>query len=370
MQRTIILIIGGIIITVGVVAGGIVLWKSITKPGGILKPTLTPSPTTQQSLITTISEGNVRSPTIDLSGTRILFYDAKEKRLKETDFSRAISRIISNQEFRNIIRVIWAPTSTLAILEYKDEFSTRKLALLDITSGSTTPLSENIKAVAWSKDATQIAYHWNDGVENAIFISSPDSKDRRKILPIQLLSVNLFWISPDTILVAEKPTPEIPSLIFTINIKTNETKMIFGNDRFGASVLPSPDGKKLLISSIQIPESGKTFYTEIYDLTNDALYILPFSTLAEKCTWSSDSETVFCAIPTNLDNFEKLPFSYWTGEISSNDYFATYRFTTGEFKQLSDTLNVDAIDLVIPRSEDAISFINKIDGLLTIFKPY
>jgi hypothetical protein len=370
MQRTIILIIAGIVITAGVVLAGITLWKTITKPGALLGPGVSPQPTPQESPVRTISQGNVISPAIDARGERVRFFDLKDHKLKEVDFSAKTVNTLSEQEFQNVFRVYWPSTSTLVILEYEDEFSNRKLSLVDIASGTTTALNSNIRQVAWSPDASQIAYHWRDDAsgQNAIFIASPlEMSKRQNVMPLQLLAVNLFWLSPELLLIAQAPTPGLPTLVMTRNIKTNTTKIIL-EDRFGVSVRPSPDGKKILVSST-LDAAGSQVVAEVFDVSSSKLLAtLPFATLAEKCAWSLDSETLFCAIPQELKDVQGWPFSYWTGTVLGRDAFISYNIRTETKRELSTTtLDIDAIDLALSKQESQLMFINRLDGRLTLF---
>jgi dipeptidyl aminopeptidase/acylaminoacyl peptidase len=288
----------------------------------------------------------------------------------EADFSGTLVRALAEHELQNVFRVSWAPTSTAAILEYMDEFSERQIALFDVASGTTTPLHPNVRSIAWSPDGSALIYHWRDDLSgaNAIFRSAPDTSNRSQLMPIQLPAVNIFWPAPDTIIIAQKPTPAIPSLVLVRDIRTGATNSL-GEDKFGVSILPSPDGKKLLVSSTRDAE-GSALVTEVYNLEGTLLAALPFATLAEKCAWGSDSETLFCAIPASLAGARALPFSYWIGALSTRDVFAAYTLTTGQMRMLSEVLpDVDAVDLVIPQTEDAIAFVNRLDGTLTVLRP-
>lgn len=370
MQRTLILIIAGIIVAISVIVGGVVLWRIVTRPGGVFGPAAQPSPTAAEDLTRTLSAGNAISPSVDSSGRRIRYFDAKERKLKDTDFAGTLASALSDHEFQNVFRVTWAPTSTLAILEYEDEFSNRQLSLVDVATGTTTPLHQNIRALAWSPDGSQIAYQWRNDVtgENAIFLSSPDTSNRRALMPLQLLAVDLFWLDARTILIVEKPTPGIQSLVLVYDLETARPHVILQN-RYGVSVRPSPDGKKLLFSSTTDAE-GNVLLTEIYGIDGTLLATLPFVTLAEKCTWGSDSETLFCAVPETFGAVSGMPFVYWTGTLATRDAFAAYKFTNGDLRELAPTLpDVDAIDLVIPQAENAIAFVNRLDGRLSVVQP-
>jgi hypothetical protein len=372
MQKKIVLVFGIIFITVGVIAGGITLWRIATQPGAILGPVAQPTPAPAEQIFHSISIGNAISPKRDITGERVRYFDAGELKFKDVDFLTMRPTELSGTEFQNVFDIIWSPDPNLVVLvEYTGGFADRPAALLkNIPANAITPLDERVRAIAWSPDGKRIAYHWRDdaGGENAIFTSAPDLSGRRLVMPIQILAVRIFWLDENRLLIAEKPAPGIQPLIILRNLGNNTSRIVL-NNKFGASVLPSPDGDKILVS-FALNAEGTHIMTEILNSEGEHLGTPPFATLAEKCAWGADSETIYCAVPAFLPPDGGLPFSYWTGEVASNDLFIAYKFTTDEIRQITQgPINVDAIDLVVSGAEDAFAFINRLDGRLTILKP-
>jgi len=130
--------------------------------------------------------------------------------------------------------------------------------------------------------------------------------------------------------------------------------------------LPSPDGKKILVSSFN--STGAFPALEIITVEPNSVKILPFQTLAEKCAWGRDNETIYCAVPAEI-NENNLPFSYWTGETRWQDKFLKYRIGRDEKQELTPVLSgVDAVELVMPQTEDYIAYINRYTGSLDAIK--
>jgi hypothetical protein len=337
-----------------------------------LGPVAQPTPAPAEQIFHAISVGNALNPKRDITGERVRYFDAGELKLKEVDFPALRPSALSEAEFQNVFNIIWSPDPNLVILEYKDPgelAAEHQSVLFNIPANVAMPLDGRIRAIAWSPDGKRIAYHWRDDAEgeSAIFTSAPDLSGRRLVMPIQMLAVQIFWLDENRLLIAEKPTPGIQPLVILRNLGNNTSRIVL-NNKFGVSLLPSPDGDKILVS-YALNAEGTHIMTEILISEGEHLGTPPFATLAEKCAWGADSETIYCAVPAFLPD-GGLPFSYWTGAVASNDLFAVYKFTTEEIRQITQgPINVDAVDLVVSGAEDAFAFINRLDGRLTILKP-
>jgi hypothetical protein len=370
MSRSLLLTISTIIIIIGMVFAVILVTKRITQPETKSKA----SPKTSsifKEKTNILTEGNVIGPKLDATRRKIFYFDSSENRLKEMEILSGTSRPLFQNELMKIIKLWWDPYGKQVIMNYEVENNNLQISLLKIETGNFVNLNPNIKEIAWSPKGDQIAYIWNDPItqEDSLYISSPETTNRKLIFPIQIQEVKIFWPNDNLILIAQKPTPGIESLVFGIDLKTNKTSLIL--KKFGLSILPSYDGKKLLISYVEklLAETGEEISqlkTEVVDIAGSTIKTLPFSTFAEKCAWSSDNETLFCAIPT-LTNRENLPFSYYAGlPISLGDSFVAYNILKDTIRTFSKEPieEVDAIDLLLPTTEDKIAFINRFTGRL------
>lgn len=381
MTRTIVIATAAVVIAIGIIISGFFLFRYVTRTGGILGPLPSPSPSPAQEIFSAVSTGNVITPIKDVSGTKIRYFDFFERKLKEIDFEAAISRTISNSEFHNVFNVNWSPVSNQVVLEYVFEsedkpkefnpYASRQLVLFDPATGASTQLNPFIDALAWSPDGKKIIYHYRNDVtnENFIALSNPDGNGREIALRTALLSLKPYWILPETVIIVETPTPAMPSLVLSLNL-ADDTLRIISRNYYGVSILPSPDGRKLLVSSTEDPE-GMRLVTVLLDTSGNLLKSLPFATLAEKCAWSTDNETLYCAVPETFGygGVNGLPFRYWTGEVSSRDELIKYKFTSGEKTSITEgAINADIVELVIPYAENAFGFINRFTGKLSVFK--
>jgi hypothetical protein len=380
MTRSIIIGAFAVIIILGVLISSIALFRYITRSSGVVRPKLSPLPTASKEVFKTIAGGNIVGLRRTAGGTALRYFDTSDGRMKEVNFSGDASRTISEVEFKNVFAIHWSPQSDQTILEYAFEPSDKpatgpipsaihQLTFFDLASATTTDLNPFIRSLDWSPDGKKIIYHYRDDAsnENFIAISNPNGSEQKIILnKAQFLSVKLYWVSPELVLLEESPSPGMETLLMALELPNN-TLRIISRGKYGTSILPSPDGKKNLMSYTSDAD-GRVLITEIVDTSGMVLKTLPFVTLAEKCAWGADSETIYCAVPEIPYQTDGLPYRYWTGEVYSRDKLLSYKFTTGEQKSITDgAINADIVDLVVSKGENAFGFINRFTGKLSIF---
>lgn len=131
----------------------------------------------------------------------------------------------------------------------------------------------------------------------------------------------------------------------------------------GLTVLPSPSGKSLLYSYTD----GTSFHMNIFDMTSGAVTALPLATLAEKCTWTMDGSSVYCAIPLSMTG--NLPDDWYQGTISFNDRIWRIDLSSRLATLILDPTDIaktdiDAVNLTLDPNSRVLVFRNKKDGSL------
>jgi hypothetical protein len=92
-----------------------------------------------------------------------------------------------------------------------------------------------------------------------------------------------------------RPSGTVPGSVFLASGQQSLTPLITGYN--GLSVTPSPSGEKLLYSFMD----GTTPVVSIVSAASPTEPVaIDVQTFAEKCTWSRDEKTVYCAAPTVL----------------------------------------------------------------------
>ena len=104
----------------------------------------------------------------------------------------------------------------------------------------------------------------------------------------------------------------------------------------------------------------------VIDLSKHAIKDLNTYGLPEKCVWSSDNITVYCAVPNTISGNE-YPDIWYQGLISFDDYFVKINTMTGEKITLTnskDETPVDGTYLFLDKKETSLFFTNKKDSTL------
>ena len=89
--------------------------------------------------------------------------------------------------------------------------------------------------------------------------------------------------------------------------------------------------------------------------------------IVDKCTWSKDGYTVFCALPLEIKGSDIWPDDYYKGLIILNDAIYKINLETDEKTKIAgslDQIGLDAQELFLSPKEDYLFFINKKNGLL------
>lgn len=134
----------------------------------------------------------------------------------------------------------------------------------------------------------------------------------------------------------------------------------------GLTILPSPDGTKVLMSYV----TGRTLQFAVYDRSRLETVALPVSTMTEKCAWTSDSQSLYCGVPIALSG--TLPDDWYQGvtrtsdriwRIDMQDRVATLIIDPSEAGETDIDLESPALD---PRS-DVFTFRDKVTGALFVY---
>jgi len=144
-----------------------------------------------------------------------------------------------------------------------------------------------------------------------------------------------------------------------------DVKTVFSG-KYGADYVWSPDGKKAAVSFLA--QQGKS-QMNLGIVTLDGAYQdLGIPTLASKVVWSKDGKTLYYALAGSIPDGAVMPDDYDSKKFTSSDTFWKVDTTTGQKSRIVETSdimqNYDASQLFLSPTEDALFFVNRIDGKL------
>jgi hypothetical protein len=276
--------------------------------------------------------------------------------------ARTLTRI-SNKTLPGIQRVSWTPDGSHAFAQFlasaggEEHINTYSLN----PNGGVGFLLENDLSQAMVVGSSTLFTLFSGTTGSVGTVSKIDGSSARTLFS-SVLSSLVVRPSSGNLYATNKPSSQIDGYAFSINRSTGSFSRILGPFR-GLSVLPSSSGDSLLYSYA----SAGAYQLRVIDISSRASTALPLATLVEKCTWSADGRSAYCAVPTNLQG--NLPDDWYQGAITFTDRIwkidlaeriATLVIDPAEIGKV----NVDAVNLTVDPSEDVLIFTDKHTGAL------
>lgn len=170
------------------------------------------------------------------------------------------------------------------------------------------------------------------------------------------------WVGNTNVFLTTKASSSVKGSLFSLNTSNGTLKKVFGGI-LGLTTLSNNTGTIILYSA----SSGSGTELGLFDVTNHIASNLNIDGLPEKCVWSNDNITIYCATPSNMSG--KQPDSWYQGLTSFDDNFIKIDSSTGEVTSVASFDNlgnqyVDATRLILNGKNSELYFINKKDGTL------
>ena len=232
-------------------------------------------------------------------------------------------------------------------------------------------LADDISEVAVAPSGSLIAMVIPTPTGSSVRISDTLERNPREVVNNPLREWIPYLSSSGTVYLASKATYDAPGYLFEVNGTANTYRKVAGG-KIGMTALPSPDGKKVLISEVVngsvLLSLGGITRTE-QDMVISESIPLGISSLSQKCVWTKDSLHAYCASFTQLPASARMPDDWYQGVVSTNDSFWRIDAQTGEAELLGEPYSgigrvFDATSLAISADDSALYFINKQDGIL------
>ncbi|MFH0906854.1 MAG: hypothetical protein V1829_01215 [bacterium] len=359
-----------LIVLLAIIISALVIYNFFIKKDAepIIEPDTsqtTPTTAPNQSQIKAISQESVMSPIID--NGKVKYYLTINGNVFESNFDGSESTRLSSNNLTGLLDILWSPSKTKVIALFEENELLKKY-LYDNETQQSTEFDANIRYTNWSPIQDKIAYQYYNAEtgDNNISIANSDGSQWTDVFSTRMKNLIVEWPNSGKITLRTKPSGLAQSVIYAIDLASGDFKKIL-DETYGLTVLWSPLGNKLLFS--ETDERGKNLKLKITDLDESITNGLNFVTLPEKCVWSQDNRTVFCAIPKNISDLATFPDDYYKTIISFSDDFWRINLDTGEKNRIFQAQGAeenayDAKNLLLSADEDYLLFINKKDGLL------
>jgi len=335
-----------LITLVGILIVGGLVWYFFSKPSAPATTTdsagfTLPGQETAANLAP-ISDGLVVSA--HFVGNDVLFYDFSGQ-LWQLKSGELKSTLTTQPMIENPIDIIW---------------SSAEKNIIKTGQGSFSGLKSGIKSVAFSPDAKKIVYYISDSGNNSLFISDADGKNQKTLYKnFQLRDIVLSWPKTNQITMTSRPSGLARGGLWSFDTSNLKLVKVIG-DLPGLEAAFSPRGDEFIYSYVD--QNGQNPILAVYR-KGTSKKIENISTLIDKCAWSNDSISIYCAVPKSWPDSAVLPDDYYKNAISTIDDIWKINTETGAKNIISE--NMGNISNLAPSSDgSSLIFILKNSGFL------
>ena len=358
LKKILIILIILLVLVIGILGAYNFFLKEKESVSTAPSSTSTTAPAISSNLIKAISQEPILSPVID--SQKVKYYLKNNGNVFESSFDGSDKTRISSAVLPGVLKILWSPNKDKVIAIFEENGLSKKY-FYDYNTGISAFLDNNMRYLSWSPGEDKIAYqYYNSQTEdNNVSIANPDGSQWDTIFQTRMEDLIVEWPSQNQISIRTKPSGLAKSVIYTTNLSGNLQKIL--DKTYGLTVLWSPLGDKLLFS--ETDSQGKNLKLKIVDFNESTTKELGFITLPEKCVWSQDNRTLFCAVPEEISDSAVLPDDYYKKSIYFTDEFVRINLETEETTKIytstdKDKITYDARELLLSPSEDYLLFIN------------
>ena len=237
-----------------------------------------------------------------------------------------------------------------------------KYYIFNFEKKEAVPFKSDADNLIWGNIGNQVVYKYYDlgTKKRSLNVSDLSGEKWQEIteIPFQFADVKM---NPKKEVVAlfSKPDSSQETQLFIVDLVKKEKKEVSKKYK-GANFEWSPDGTKLLFSYTK--DNGKTNLA-VMTVENETVLELNFPGLVDKCVWSNDSESIYCANPTFIDSGVVLPDDWSSEKSFSTDTFWQINTATGEQNRVIElneiNEDIDAKNLLLDKNEDYLFFIDR-----------
>ncbi len=270
---------------------------------------------------------------------------------------------ISNSTIPSIYEAVFGGKAQSVIYRYlSDDNKTINSFMATLGASKGEFLPSNITDISLSPDKDKFFYITKtiNGVVGTISSFNETRKDQVFSSPYsEWLSQ---WVKPQNIYLTTKASGLVEGNMFSLNTVNNTLNKVFGGI-LGLTTLANKDGSLVLYSTY----NGSGPKLGVFRVANHTMVGLDNYGLPEKCVWSIDNKTAYCAIPETITGLQ--PDSWYKGLVSFDDRFIKIDAYSGEVSSILDNaedIKLDATHLFLNNKESELYFINKKDSTLWV----
>jgi Tol biopolymer transport system component len=306
------------------------------------------------------------SGAIALDEKYIAFFS--EKSLKKATLGGGAEEEIVGNLPGKLLRATWSPDRS-AVLASLSVNGSPRWHLIRLEDRSATPLKDGLASPSWSNIGERIFYFYTDPANGRTGLNSakPDGSEWKEIARSPVGNPYIATV-PGGVNVSfwNRPNAFEETALYAVAMTGGEPKRIF-DKKYGATYLWSPDGSKLLVSSVN-EKGGSDIRLGIANQQGGEYHTLQAPTLVSKAVWSKDSQTIYYALPLSMPGNVVLPNDYFEKPINTKDSFWKMDTKTGKSDRIIALENIsgehDSIDLFLDPKEEFLFFTDRRDGRL------
>jgi Tol biopolymer transport system component len=267
------------------------------------------------------------------------------------------------------LRAIWSPAGGKALVLLEKD-GTSRWYFVDVSAKSVVPLKLEISSPTWTSLGDRIFYLYTDAVTRKTVLNSakPDGSDWKAFVPVASKDFYLAAI-PKSASVSfwSRPNAFEETTLSSFTTTGSSVKKLFSG-KFGADYLWSPNGDKVLVSSVS-SKGGDAIALGTANANGGEFHTLQAPTFVSKAAWSDDGKTLYYALPLGMPSGSVLPNDYLGKPIHTTDFFWKMDIETGKSDRIIDNgamegKDFDSIDLFLSPDEKYLFFTNRNDGRL------
>lgn len=304
--------------------------------------------------------------TLTANGDKIIYYVRAGGKLEMVDFSGGTPEQISPLTIVGMFDVVWQKAKRRNIVSYLEETTIKRFINATATT-SVVFLPEGIRLFDFSPDSRSLAYLLQKNGATQLITATEEGKNPKVVFETPISDFSLLWIAPKKILLQSAPSNRAPSIIYLFDTGTKTLEKIFSDIR-GSMTIASPDGNTILTSFVE--NNGRIALTLTNQKGENGRTVAP-ATLAEKCIFTKDAKTLYCAISQESADLPAqqqagLPDEWLRGDTALQDQFVRIPINTLTAEALSDKTKIDAINLFLSPDGQYLFFQDKND--LTLWR--